>query len=109
MHRVRLEVCTLGPFVPGVNEYQSLVRIRVSPSSKHRAMQPLTVNLRIGMDPDCTLVPHPRSIVPTRHHSWEKGEVVSRMGNKVFGDFAVIVDFSAKIVGNRKLRIITLH
>jgi hypothetical protein len=99
---IRFEMSTLGPFVTGVKENQTLVRIRVSAGSKHRAMQPAAVKSGVGMNPNSTLTLSSRCVVPTRHHSAEKGKVAGTIVKQIFRNLAVIVNLSVKIVEDRK-------
>src|SRR5262245_24679458 len=46
---VWLDMSALGPFIPGVDENQPLVGIRMPAGLKHCALQPPAVKLRVGV------------------------------------------------------------
>src|SRR4029077_18465109 len=69
---------------------------------KHRAMQPAAVKLRVGMGPYGTLFLASRSVVPTRHHPPEKGEVAGGMIKEIFCKLPVIINRPVKIVEDWK-------
>src|SRR5437763_16815381 len=72
--QIRLQMASLAPFVPSVDEHQPFVALMTQPSLCHDTLKPILEQLgRRAYEGRCFVLP-PCGVVPTRQHRAKKLE-----------------------------------
>ena len=93
---IGLEVGTLGPLIPGVDEHELPLGRLLPLHLLDGAPQPAAVELRRGVDPGRGPLHPPGRIVPTGHHATVERVVGRRPGERVAKRLAVVEHSAAE-------------